>query len=74
MLFPIQNDGVVSNDFLDCWNMLMYKGAEFCGMNYIEFNLFIECIVKPGFILILLVIIYSNHIKIKHEKHIRKAR
>lgn len=74
MLYPIQNEGVVSNSFLDYWNMLMYKGAELCGMNYIEFNLFIECVVKPVIIVLLLLIIYFNHRKIKNGFYFRKTR
>ena len=74
MLYPIQNEGVISNSFLDYWNMLMYKGAELMGMSYIEFNLLVECVVKPAIILVLLFIVYINYRKIKYGSYIRKAR
>ena len=74
MLYPIQNEGTVSDSFLDYWNMLMYKGAELFEMNYIEFNLFIECVVKPGIIILLVIIIYFNHRKIRYGSYFRKTR
>ena len=74
MLYPIENNGAVSNSFLNFWNQLMYDGAQLFGMNYIEFNLFIECVVKPGLIVVLLLVIYFNHRKITYGSYFRKIR
>ena len=74
MLYPIRNVGAINDSFLDYWNMLMYKGAELFGMNYIEFNLFIECVAKPEFIVLLVIIIYFNHRKLRYGSYFRKTR
>ena len=72
-LYPIENKGTVSDAFLDYWNNLMYEGARITGMNYIEFNLLVECVIKPLIVVVLLFVIYLNYRKLKNGFYFRKA-
>lgn len=74
MLYPIENEGRVSDGFLNLWNNLMYEGARLTGLNYIEFNLLVECVIKPFLILLLSMIVYINYRKLKYGFYFRKTR